>query len=112
MGKKREILRSSFRKRGSTRIHRLGLSTLAGHLRMRPDSLTGKTLVLPEDRRIAAGPLISYWAIESGVADPVKAGLESARVPRWDVVGHVISDWTDPQVMILIVVMPEASVAS
>src|SRR5687767_5497205 len=85
-GKKREIFRTSFHARGPTRLHRLGLSTLAGHLGMkpdeikgavllsqggpggmldwtyhvRPDSSTRKTLVLQSDRRIAGGASISY----------------------------------------------------
>lgn len=137
-GKKREIVRSSFHARGPTRLHRIGLDTLAGHLGMRPDEVKGavllaqggpggqldwtykvradsstrKTLVLQWDRRIKAGTLISYWAIESGIADPVKAALELCRLVPMDVVGHVVSDWTVPQVMILVMVLPEASMAS
>jgi hypothetical protein len=55
---------------------------------------------------------ISYWAIESGIADPVKAALELGRFPPMDVVGQVVSDWTVPQVMILVMVSPEAGMAS
>jgi hypothetical protein len=137
-GKKRQIVRTSFHARGPTRLHRFGLSTLAGHLGMRPDEVKGavllaqggpggrlewnykvradsstrKTLVLQNDRRIAGGTSISYWAIESGIADPVKVALESGRLPPMYVVGHVVSDWTVPQVMILVMVLTEASMAS
>src|SRR6266550_9408135 len=37
---------------------------------------------------------ISYWAIESGIADPVKAALELGRFPPMDVVGQVVPYWT------------------
>jgi hypothetical protein len=73
---------------------------------------TRKTVVLPYDRRIAGSISISYWAIESGIADPVKAALELGHFPPMDVVGQVVSDWTVPQVMILVMVLPEASMAS
>jgi hypothetical protein len=137
-GKKREIVRSSLHAGGPTRLHRFGLTTLAGHFGMRPDEVKGavllsqgdpggrldwiykvradsstrKTLVLQCDRRIAGITSISYWAIESGIADPVKAALELGRFPAMDVVGQVVSDWTVPQVMILVMVLPEASMAS
>jgi hypothetical protein len=137
-GKKREIVRKSFHAGGPTRLHGLGLTTQAGHLGMRPDEVKGavllaqsgsgglldwtytvradsstrKTLVLQCNRRIEGGPSISYWAIESGIADPVKAARESGRLPPWDVVGQVVSDWTVPQVMILVMVLPQASIAS
>jgi hypothetical protein len=137
-GKKRQIVRTSFHARGPTRLHRFGLSTLAGHLGMKPDEVKGavllsrggpggsldwtykvradsstrKTLVLQCDRRIAGSTSISYWAIESGIADPVKAALKLGRLGPMDVVGQVISDWTVPQVMILVMVLPEASMAS
>ena len=137
-GKKREIVRSSFHARGPTRLHRIGLETLAGHLGMRPDEVKGtvllsqggpggmldwtykmradsatrKTLVLQWDRRIEGGTCISYWAIESGIADPVEAALESSRLGPMDVVGHVVSNWTVPQVMILVMVPSEAMLAS
>lgn len=133
-GKKREIVRSSFHARGPTRLHRLGQSTLAGHLGIKPDEVRGaillaqggpggqldwtyevradssrrRTLVLRWDRRIAGGTSISYWAIGQGTADPVKAALESGRLGPMDVGGQVISDWTVPQVMILVMVPPEA----
>ena len=121
------------------RLHRFGLPTLAGHLRMRPDEIKGavqlgqggpggqpdwsykvradnstrKTLVLPYDGRIVDGLLISYWAIESGIADPVKVALElRCFPPTMDVAGQVVSDWTVPQVMILGMVLSEASLAS
>ena len=80
--------------------------------KMRADSATRKTLVLQWDRRIEGGTCISYWAIESGIADPVKAALELGRLPAMDVVGQVVSDWTVPQVMILVMVLPQASIAS
>jgi hypothetical protein len=138
-GKKREIVRTSFHVGGPTRLHRFGLPTLAGHFGMRPDEVKGavllsqggpggmldwtykvqadsfktrKTVVLPYDRRIAGSISISYWAIESGIADPVKAALELGHFPPMDVVGQVVSDWTVPQVMILVMVLPEASMAS
>ena len=138
-GKKREIVRSSFHAGGPTRLHRFRLTTLAGHFGMRPDEVKGavllsqggpggmldwtykvqadsfktrKTVVLQCDRRIAGSMSISYWAIESGIADPVQAALELGRFPPMDVVGQVVSDWTVPQVMILVMVLPEASMAS
>lgn len=137
-GKKRQIVRTSFHARGPTRLHRFGLPTLAGHLGMksdevkgtvllsqggpggsldwtykvRADSSTRKTLVLPCNRRIAGSTSISYWAVESGIADPVKAALELRRLGPMDVLGKVVSDWTIPQVMILVTVLPEASMAS
>ena len=137
-GKKREIVRSSFHAGGPTRLHRFGLTTLAGHFGMRSDEVKGavllsqggpggmldwtykvradsstrKTLVLQCDRRIAGSTSISYWAIESGIADPMKAALELDRLGPMDVVGQVVSDWTVPQVMILVMVLPEASMAS
>ena len=137
-GKKREIVRSSFHAGGPTRLHRFGLTTLAGHFGMRSDEVKGAvllsqggpgevldwtykvradnstrtTLVLQCDRRIAESMSISYWAIESGIADPVKAALELGRLPAMDVVGQVVSDWTVPQVMILVMVLPQASIAS
>ena len=80
--------------------------------KVRADSLTRRTLVLQWDRRISGGPSISYWAIESGIADPVKAALELGRFISMDVVGQVVSDWTVPQVRILIMVLPEATMAS
>lgn len=137
-GKKREIVRSSFHARGPTRLHRLGLPTLAGHLGMKPtevegavmlaqggpggllewtykvraDNSTRKTLVLPYDRRLAEGSCISYWAIESGVADPVNTSLQVFHPKALEVVGHVVSHWTVPQLMILVMVMSEVSIAS
>ncbi len=137
-GKKREIVRSSFHAGGPTRLHRIGLETLAGHLGRRPDEIKGavllsqggpggmldwtykvwadgatrKTLVLQWDRRIEGGTCISYWAIESGIADPVKAALESGRLGPMDVVGHIVSNWTVPQVMILVMVPSGAMSAS
>jgi hypothetical protein len=42
----------------------------------------------------------------------VKAALELGHFPPMDVVGQVVSDWTVPQVMILVMVLPEASMAS
>ena len=137
-GKKRQIVRTSFHAGGPTRLHRFGLTTLAGHFGMRPDEVKGgvllvqgghggmldwtyevqadsfktrKTVVLHCDRRIAGSMSISYWVIESGIADPVKAALELGRFPPMDVVGQVVSDWTVPQVMILVMVLPEASMA-
>ena len=116
-----------------------GLTTLPGQFGMRPDEVKGavlllqggpggmldwtykvqadsfktrKTVVLHCDRRIAESMSISYWVIESGIADPVKAALELGRFAPMDVVGQVVSDWTVPQVMILVMVMPEASMAS
>jgi len=80
--------------------------------KVRADSSTRKTLVLQCDRRIAGSTSISYWAIESGIADPMKAALELDRLGPMDVVGQVVSDWTVPQVMILVMVLPEASMAS
>jgi len=138
-GKKRQIVRTSFHAGGPTRLHRFGLTTLAGQFGMRPDEVKGavlllqggpggmldwtykvqadsfktrKTVVLHCDRRIAGSMSISYWVIESGIADPVKAALELGRFPPMDVVGQVVSDWTVPQVMILVMVLPEASMAS
>jgi len=138
-GKKREIVRSSFHAGGPTRLHRFELTTLAGHFGMRSDEVKGavllsqggsggmldwtykvqadsfktrKTVVLQCDRRTAGSMSISYWAIESGIADPVKAALELGRFPPMDVVGQVVSDWTVPQAMILVMVLPEASMAS
>jgi len=137
-GKKREIVRSSFHAGGPTRLHRFGLTTLAGHFGMRSDEVKGavllsqggpggmldwtytvradsstrKTLVLQCGRRIAGSMSISYWAIESGIADPVKAALELGCLPAMDVVGHVVSDWTVPQVMILVMVLPQVSITS
>jgi hypothetical protein len=137
-GKKRQIVRTSFHAGGPTRLHRFELTTLAGHFGMRPDEVKGavlllqggpggmldwtykvqadsfktrKTVVLHCDRRIAGSMSISYWVIESGIADPVKAALELGRFPSMDVVGQVVSDWTVPQVMILVMVLPEASMA-
>jgi hypothetical protein len=137
-GKKRQIVRTSFHASGATRLHRFGLSSLAGHVGMKPDEVKGvillsqggpggrldwtykvradsstrKTLVLQCDRRIAGSMSISYWAIESGIADPVKAALELGRLGPMDVLGQVVSDWTVPQMMILVMVLPEASMAS
>jgi hypothetical protein len=137
-GKKREIVRSSFHARGPTRLHGLGFPTQAGHLTMRPDEVKGavlltqggpggmldwtyklradgstrKTVVLPCDRRIMGSASISYWAIESGIDNPVKAALDLGHFPRMDVIGQVVSDWTVPQVMILVMALPEASMAS
>jgi len=138
-GKKRQIVRTSFHAGGPTRLHRFGLTTLAGHFGMRPYEVKGavlllqggpggmldwtykvqadsfktrKTVVLHCDRRIAGSTSISYWAIESGIADPMKAALELDRLGPMDVVGQVVSDWTVPQVMILVMVLPEASMAS
>lgn len=137
-GKKREIVRTSFHAGGPTRLHRFGLSTLAGHLGMKPDEVKGavllaqggpggeldwtytlradssrrKTLTLLWDRRIAGGMSTSYWAIESGIADPVKAALALRLLGPMDVVGQVLADWTVPQLLILVMVLPEASIAS
>jgi hypothetical protein len=80
--------------------------------KVRADSPTRNTLVLQSNRRIEGGSSISYWAIEPGITDPVKVALESGCLGRMDVAGQVVSDWTVPQVMILIMVLPEASMAS
>jgi len=42
----------------------------------------------------------------------VKAALELGRLPAMDVVRQVVSDWTVPQVIILVMVLPQASIAS
>lgn len=135
-GKKQEIFRSSYHASGETRLHRGGLRKLVGHVGMKPHEVKGavllaqggpvgmldwtykvradnsrrKTLVLA-DRQIMGGPSISYWAIETGIADPVKAALDSGHLPRMRVVGQVVSDWTVPQVMILVMDVPEPSMA-
>src|SRR4026207_2163518 len=44
-GKKRQIVRTSFHARGPTRLHRIGLPTLAGHLGRKPDEIRGAVLL-------------------------------------------------------------------
>ena len=138
LGKKKAKFRLSWHESGEIRRHIFGAPSERGVTRERPQEFTGitylgasailktpdwnynpkpdskqrRTLIVDVVDTKRRGCSVDIWAVERGRDDPVKEILSDQRFQGRELVGHVIADWTQPQLVVLAYIPSDSTLRS